>query len=193
MANTFHLGYYARGAKITLVVIEHDTSHESGVIVTDLITMDLSTRQGRIKNWYVKLKPRGIDTGPKSADDVKNAITCVLEALKVLHRDPKVYHRDIQWSNVMQNCEDPTQRFLIDWEEATLEPTAAAAGLCRETHAPQVFVDGHGAEVDIWGAGRLITTAGIDNLPEGLLSLGRRMMDGSIQSAAQAAEELKAI
>ena len=31
-----------------------------------------------------------------------------------------------------------------------------AKKLCREGHSPRVFIDNHGAEVDIWGVGNLI-------------------------------------
>ena len=33
---------------------------------------------------YVDLEPRGIDAGPQSPLDVRNAVVCVLEALKVV-------------------------------------------------------------------------------------------------------------
>ncbi|PFH47466.1 hypothetical protein AMATHDRAFT_152002, partial [Amanita thiersii Skay4041] len=144
-----------------------------------------------VDECYVELVPRGNDEGPRSVDDVKRAVTCVLEALEVLHTKPKIFHRDIRWLNVMQSREDPTRWFLIDWEDATQEPTEAAPHLRSGTHAPQVFANGHGAEVDIWGVGRLITTAGIRSMPKDLISLGERMMDGSIKSATQALEELK--
>ncbi|PFH47454.1 hypothetical protein AMATHDRAFT_42919 [Amanita thiersii Skay4041] len=131
--------------------------------------------------------------GPKSVDDVKRAVICVLEALEVLHIEPKILHRDIRWPNVMRSNEDPRNWFLIDWEEATQEPTRATPNLRSRTHASQVFVDGHGTEVDIWGVGRLITAAGMYYLPDNLFSVGQKMMDGSIQSATQALEELRAL
>lgn len=37
------------------------------------------------RGCYAELEPRGIDHGPQSADDVKNAVMCILSALKVLH------------------------------------------------------------------------------------------------------------
>jgi hypothetical protein len=40
--------------------------------------------QHRVHGSYVDLEPRGIDTGPKSPLDVRNAVVCVLEALKVV-------------------------------------------------------------------------------------------------------------
>lgn len=40
--------------------------------------------QHHVHGSYVDLEPRGIDVGPKSPLDVRNAIVCVLEALKVV-------------------------------------------------------------------------------------------------------------
>jgi hypothetical protein len=40
--------------------------------------------QHRVHGSYVDLEPRGIDEGPKSPLDVRNAVVCVLEALKVV-------------------------------------------------------------------------------------------------------------
>ena len=91
----------------------------------------------------------------------------------------------------MQNMSDPEKWFLIDWEDASTAPTVADPRLDRRTHAPRVFEDGHGAEVDIWGVGKLITTAHISDLPEKLLSLGQRMVDGSVLSAERGLEEMK--
>ena len=39
--------------------------------------------QHHVHGSYVDLEPRGIDAGPKSPLDVRNAVVCVLEALKV--------------------------------------------------------------------------------------------------------------
>ena len=93
----------------------------------------------------------------------------------------------------MQSIADPNKWFLIDWEDAAIAPTKAAPNLRREIHAPQVFEDGHGAEVDIWGVGKLIATAGVPDLSENLLSLGQRMVDGSVVSAEQGLTELKSL
>ena len=80
---------------------------------------------------------------------------------------------------------------LIDWEDAAEAPTKAVPDLRRRIHAPQVFKDGHGAEVDIWGVGKLVSTSGIRDLPESLQSLGQRMVEGSILSAERGLAELK--
>jgi hypothetical protein len=59
----------------------------------------------------------------------------------------------------MRSITDQKKWFLMDWEDAAIAPTKAAPELRPEIHAPQVFQDGHGAEVDIWGVGKLISTA----------------------------------
>ena len=82
--------------------------------------------------------------------------------------------------------------FLIDWEDAAEAPTKAVPDLRRRRiHAPRVFKDGHGAEVDIWGVGKFVSASGIRNLPESLRSFGRRMVEGSILSAERGLAELK--
>ncbi|PFH47795.1 hypothetical protein AMATHDRAFT_50016 [Amanita thiersii Skay4041] len=98
--------------------------------------------------------------------------------------------RDICWSNIMQSYGDATNWFIIDWEDASRIPTKAAPYLSHETHAPQVFTNNHGPEVDIWAVGRLITQAGISDLPGDLCAIGERMINGSILSATQAIQEL---
>jgi hypothetical protein len=111
--------------------------------------------------------------------------------LQVLHAsEPQIFHRDIRWPNVMRSVTDSKKWFLIDWEDAAIAPTKAAPELRPGIHAPQVFQDGHGAEVDIWGVGKLISTANMHNLPANLLSLGREMVRGSIVSAELALRDL---
>jgi len=132
---------------------------------------------------YVDLEPRGIDTGPKSPIDVRNAVVCVLEALKVAHADPPVFHRDIRWPNVMQSCEDSSKWFLIDWEDASFAPAKGAPHLSQSEHSPNVYKDNHGADVDIWAVGRLIFTAQVQ-VPA-LRDLGQMMMEGHVLNAEQ--------
>ena len=73
---------------------------------------------------------------------------------------------------------DPWKWFIIDWNDATGESTLAADPyqFNRETHAPSVFKDGHGAEVDVWGVGHLILSCEAVNISEELRKLGERMM-----------------
>ncbi|TFK70253.1 hypothetical protein BDN72DRAFT_958969 [Pluteus cervinus] len=137
---------------------------------------------------YVDLEPIGLRTGPESPFDVRNAVVCVLEALKVSHADPPIYHRDIRWPNVMQDREDLSKWFLIDWEDASFAPTKAAKRLNPNEHSPKVFEDNHGGEVDIWGAGWLLVTAPIRD--PALRALGKRMMDGHILNAEKGLKEI---
>lgn len=83
---------------------------------------------------------------------------------------------------------------LIDWDDAATPPTRAAEHLKKETHAPEVFKNGHEGEVDVWGVGRLILDAKIEISP-GLEQLGDWM---SIEensrrrpSASEALEKIK--
>ncbi|KAK2464907.1 hypothetical protein APHAL10511_002983 [Amanita phalloides] len=141
---------------------------------------------------YVDLEPRGIDQSPESSTDIRNAVMCILQTLKACHAsDPQVFHRDIRWRNVIRNKEDPTNWFLIDWEDASFAPTRAAQHLNRIEHSPKVFEDNHGAEVDMWGVGRLIVTAQMQ-IPA-LQDLGRKMMRGDVLNAEQGLEEINDI
>lgn len=92
----------------------------------------------------------------------------------------------------MQDIVEPRKWFLIDWEDAGVAPTKAALNLHPETHASQVFKDGHGVEVDIWSVRKLILGVGSRfDLPENFISLGQRMVHGSIVTAKQGLQELK--
>jgi hypothetical protein len=56
----------------------------------------------------------------------------------------------------MRRLDDESKWFIIDWEDAATLPTKAEPRFNSSTHSPSIFVDGHGAEVDIWGVGGLI-------------------------------------
>ncbi|KAM6493367.1 hypothetical protein JOM56_011501 [Amanita muscaria] len=144
--------------------------------------------QHDVHGSYVDLEPRGIDEGPKSPLDVRNAVVCVLEALKVAHADPPVFHRDIRWPNIMQSCEDSSKWFLIDWDDASFAPTKGAPHLSQNEHSPNVYKDNHGADVDIWAVGRLIFTA-LVHVPT-LRDLGHMMMEGRVLNAEQGLREI---
>ena len=75
-----------------------------------------------------------------------------------MHADPAIFHRDIHWPNVLWNPQHQNY-FLIDFDDASMAPTHAAMHLGHDNHHPDVFLDGHGAEVDIWGVGKLILDA----------------------------------
>ncbi|KAF8346567.1 hypothetical protein F5887DRAFT_1281694 [Amanita rubescens] len=144
--------------------------------------------QHDVHGSYIDLEPRGIDEGPKSPLDVRNAVVCVLEALKVAHADPPVFHRDIRWQNIMQSREDSSKWFLIDWEDASFAPTKGAPHLSQNEHSPNVYKDNHGADVDIWAVGRLIFTAQLQ-VPA-LRDFGQMMMEGHVLNAEQGLGEI---
>jgi hypothetical protein len=48
---------------------------------------------------------------------------------------------------------------LAHWDDAAMPLTYAAKHLNPESHPAAVFQDNHGAEVDIWGVGKLILYA----------------------------------
>lgn len=73
---------------------------------------------------FIELEPRGDTKGPSSADDIKNAVTCVLETLQVLHAAPPMFHRDIRWPNVMKNIAEPKRWFLINALTGRMHPSA---------------------------------------------------------------------
>ncbi|KAF8346502.1 hypothetical protein F5887DRAFT_1073184 [Amanita rubescens] len=139
---------------------------------------------------YVDLGPVGISEGPKSPSDVRNAVVCVLEALKIAHAHPSLFHRDIRWPNIMQSREDSSKWFLIDWEDASFAPTKAALHLNHTEHSPRVYEDNHGAEVDIWAVGRLILSAQLRTPEPALVGLGLKMMDGQVLNAEQGLKEI---
>ena len=102
-----------------------------------------------------------------------------------MHRiNPSLFHRDIRWANVLFS---PPQRttssswFLIDFDDAATAPTRAAMHLDIRSHHPNIFRDGHGAEVDIWGVGKLILDSGV-TLSDELASLGRDMVKAQMSA-----------
>jgi len=135
------------------------------------------------------LQPKGVNRVPTSHLEVREAVLCVLDALVFMHRAPNaLLHRDIRWPNVILSARDPTKWFLIDWDEATTTPTSAATHLAHNYHAPAVFKANHGAEVDIWGVGKLILDAR-EFLPDVsgiMMDIGREMVEGLIGTAKQA-------
>ena len=111
----------------------------------------------------------------------------------MLHDGDPIYHRDIRWQNVTRSITNSSWWFVIDIDDSSERPTKAAPTLRADIHSPHVFKDGHGAEVDIEGVGNLIMTADVGGLPGDLLSLGQRLLDGSISSASQGLEESKSL
>jgi len=101
-------------------------------------------------------------------------------------------HRDIRWPDVIRSKTNHTKWVLIDWDDASTTPTCAATHMTSNEHAPQVFSDNHGVEVDIWGVGQLITSS-TQNLTDAMRDLGQRMMDGEVSTAEQGFGELYSI
>lgn len=105
--------------------------------------------------------------------------------------DIPFYHRDIRWNNVICRIDDPTKWFLIDWEDAASPPTTAQKDFRRSTHSPTIFQDRHGAEVDIWAVGHLITTCKA-HVSEDLKSLGHRLCVEPVTLTARDVDRLLA-
>jgi hypothetical protein len=110
-----------------------------------------------------------------------------------MHAEPSpLFHRDIRWPNVIRNAATRTQWFLIDWDDASTYPTIAAMHLDPKSHPPMVFMNNHGAEVDIWAAGKLIIDAVVfsSDISVAVVAVGERMVKGEIVTVAQALDEL---
>jgi hypothetical protein len=116
-------------------------------------------------------------------------------SLQVMHKDPMpIYHRDIRWPNVVKSANDPTRWFLIDWDDAATPPTFAAKHLDSHCHAPAVFQDNHGPEVDVWAVGMLIIECSRSFLSfaPNLLAVGEAMQSGTL-NASQAFERVHSL
>jgi hypothetical protein len=96
-----------------------------------------------------------------------------------------IYHRDIRWPNVIRRIDDHSKWILIDWEDAGVPPTMAQPSFSRSTHPPAVFVDGHGADVDIWGVGYLIKTCTAADVSMKFRALGQHICEESQTLSAQ--------
>jgi hypothetical protein len=111
-----------------------------------------------------------------------------------MHNEPSpLFHRDIRWPNVILDSNDPKTWFLVDWDDATTSPTFAANHLDPTTHSPAVFKDGHGAEVDLWGVGRLILDACkfAPEISETMISIGKQLVQGTITTSVHAHEHVR--
>ncbi|GBB92862.1 hypothetical protein RclHR1_25710002 [Rhizophagus clarus] len=142
----------------------------------------------------VHLSPKGLQVVPSNQQELFEAITCVLEAIVVLHdgNDP-IYHRDIRWDNIIRRYDDPSKWFLIDWDDATEYPSRPAMHLTTEEHAPEVFTRNHRDEVDIWSVGKLIKNAStwITNLSEKITEFGDLLLSQDSTKRPSAKEALK--
>jgi hypothetical protein len=148
-----------------------------------------------ISEKMIILQPLGLLAKPQTEKELLEAVSCVLQVLKVgiitsnwnlswtnvpqvIHGD-SLFHRDIRWPNVIQRKDDPSQWFLIDWEDAQEAPTKALGHFASDTHSARVFEDGHGGEVDIWGVGHLITESGVIGLSHEVRRFGMWMKEKS--------------
>jgi len=137
----------------------------------------------------VVLSPRGIERLPETEDELLSALKCVLECLQIIHK-ATLFHRDIRWPNVIKALGDNDNWFIIDWEDAACPPTKAMPHFNRKTHSPNIFLDGHGADVDIWGVGKLINSCKILHLSPEILDLGKYMQSADPPTAGQALERV---
>lgn len=74
-----------------------------------------------------------------------------------------------------------------------MAPTRAAKHLDPKSHSPACFQDNHGAEVDIWGAGKLILDARefVPAIPDKLAAIGEQMVEGLIKTAKEAEGKIR--
>jgi hypothetical protein len=137
----------------------------------------------------VVLSPRGIERLPETEDQLLSALKCVLECLQIIHK-ATLFHRDIRWPNVIKALRNDDEWFVIDWEDAACPPTKAMPHFNRKTHSPNIFLDEHGADVDIWGVGKLINSCKILHLSPEILDLGKYMQSADPPTADQALERV---
>jgi hypothetical protein len=107
----------------------------------------------------------------------------------VLHEIP-IFHRDIRWANIIRNADNPRNWILIDWEDAAIPPTKGQPRFNKSNHSPRILEDNHGAEVDIWGVGHLITSCDAADISSEFKDLGRRICQEAHMLTAQNVLEL---
>ncbi|KAF8512677.1 hypothetical protein BU17DRAFT_53952, partial [Hysterangium stoloniferum] len=167
----------------TSCIVKTYTCHDAEVRVQHLENIYASLRHRNVPNtdYIILIKgkslylaPRGIPVPPKIQVDLRKCVVCVLEALVVLHEIP-IFHRDIRWDNIIQNAQNPCNWILIDWEDAATPPTKGQPRFNMSDHSPRILEDDHGAEVDIWGVGHLITSSAAADLSSEFKALGKRV------------------
>ena len=71
-------------------------------------------------------------------------------------------HRDIRWENVLCDMNNVEKWILVDLDEAIRSDDCLGLHtLDASSHAPEMTVGPHGAMVDIWGIGYLLSTSNI--------------------------------
>ena len=101
-----------------------------------------------------------------------------------------MFHRDIRWPNIIKRADEPEIWLLIDWEDASGCPTKGKPRFSLLDHSPRIQEDNHGAEVDIWGIGHLITTSNVADLSEDFKDFGVSIRERSSILNAQKVLEL---
>jgi len=93
-----------------------------------------------------------------------------------------LFHKDIQWSNIVQRADDPSRWFLIDWDDAAVPTTSAAMHLNQNYHSSSVFRDGHAGEVDVWAVGKVMSKASrrLLGFPSNIVAVGEKMQTETI-------------
>ena len=163
----------------------------------------------------VYVGPRGVNVFPTSAQEVREAVVCILQALVVclcqcvlcliLTRADlyirfcmlvkPLFHRDIRWPNIIRDVVDRTKWFLVEWDDASTTPTRAAPHLDPDYHSPAVFSDNHESEVDLWGAGKFIldACAFVCGVSAEMIAIGERLVGGQIKMASEALGDVEAL
>jgi len=74
-----------------------------------------------------------------------------------------------------------------------MPPTRASKHLDRDCHSPRVFKNNRGAEVDVWGVGKLIIDAGkfAPGISAGTIAVGEKMLQGQTTTAKEALVDMK--
>jgi hypothetical protein len=85
----------------------------------------------------------------------------------------------------VRRLEDRSKWFLIDWEDSATPPTSAEPSFNKKTHSPAIFLNGHGAEVDIWAIGYLIRASKAVRLPVEMMRLGVYICEKAHELTAQ--------
>ncbi|KAF8513566.1 hypothetical protein BU17DRAFT_95257 [Hysterangium stoloniferum] len=85
----------------------------------------------------------------------------------------------------LRNAENPCKWILIDWEDAATPPTKAQPRFNTLDHSPRILEDNHGAEVDIWGVGHLITSSTASDISSEFKALGKLMCEEAHKLTAQ--------
>ncbi|KAF8586390.1 hypothetical protein K439DRAFT_964937 [Ramaria rubella] len=156
-------------------------------------TYTCSDAEARIKHLeaiYASLRHRHVpNTDHIILAKGGSARVCRLYSGCVLHEIP-IFHRDIRWANIIQNTENPRKWILIDWEDAATPPTKGDPHFSTSEHSPRIRDDNHGAEVDIWGVGHLITSSTAADLSSEFKALGKRVCEEAHILTAQKVLEL---